>query len=111
MLSVKDVHKSFGKNHVLKGVNVTFSEPGVYAIVGPNGSGKTTVIKCILGMVIPDQGQILVNGKDIKGDWNYRSQIDYVPQIARFPENLAVEELLRIAGTTLGHVVSEILPG
>ena len=102
-LSIKDIHKSFGQNHVLKGIDISFQEPGVSAIVGPNGSGKTTIIKCILGMVIPDSGEISVGGQSIKGDWKYRDQIDYVPQIAKFPENLQVSELL--------EMIKDIRPG
>jgi Cu-processing system ATP-binding protein len=94
MISIKNLHKSFGKNKVLKGINVDFIEPGITAVLGPNGSGKTTLIKCILGMVIPNEGKITFDEKDIKGQWAYRNQIDYLPQIARFPENLKVKELL-----------------
>ena len=102
-LSIKDIHKSFGQNQVLKGVDISFEKPGVSAIVGPNGSGKTTIIKCILGMVIPDAGEIVVGDQNIKGDWEYRNHIDYVPQIARFPENLQVSELL--------EMIKDIRPG
>lgn len=102
-LFIKGVHKSFGQNHVLKGVDILFDKPGVSAIVGPNGSGKTTIIKCILGMVIPDAGEITVGDQNIKGDWKYRDHIDYVPQIARFPENLKVSELL--------EMIKDIRPG
>jgi Cu-processing system ATP-binding protein len=45
-------------------------------------------------MVIPDEGTILMNDTDIKNQWEYRSQISYLPQIARFPENLTVSELI-----------------
>lgn len=94
MISIKNLHKSFGKNHVLKGIHLNFNEPGITAVLGPNGSGKTTLIKCILGMVIPNQGIITIDGKDINGKWSYRNEIDYLPQIAKFPENLKVKELL-----------------
>jgi Cu-processing system ATP-binding protein len=94
MIEIKDLHKSFGKNHVLKGVEMAFDEPGITAILGPNGSGKTTLMKCILGMVIPDSGTIIFDGKNIKGKWDYRNKLNYLPQIARFPENLIVNELL-----------------
>ncbi len=94
MISIQNLHKAFGKNKVLKGINVNFDEPGITAVLGPNGSGKTTLIKSILGMVIPNEGKITVDGKDIKGKWAYRNQIDYLPQIARFPENIKVKELL-----------------
>ncbi len=96
MISIHHLQKSFGKNHVLKGVDLTFDQPGIVAVLGPNGSGKTTIIKSILGMVLPDEGIIKVQGEDIKGKWLYRNQIAYLPQIARFPENLTVAELLRM---------------
>lgn len=47
-------------------------------------------------MVLPDKGRIELNGKNIKGDWKYRNQIDYLPQIANFPSNLTVNELIRM---------------
>ena len=96
MINIQHLHKAFGKNQVLKGIDLTFDKPGITAVLGPNGSGKTTLIKSILGMVIPNQGDITVMGENIKGKWIYRDQIDYLPQIARFPENLKVSELLRM---------------
>lgn len=95
MISIHQLHKSYGKLPVLKGISLEFNAPGsVTAILGPNGSGKTTLMKSILGMVLPNQGDILVEGRSIKGQWAYRHQIDYLPQIARFPENLRVHELI-----------------
>ncbi|MEZ4773213.1 MAG: ABC transporter ATP-binding protein [Bacteroidia bacterium] len=96
MISVQNLHKSFGKIKVLKGISLDISKPGIFAILGPNGSGKTTLIKSILGMVIPDKGKILFGNTDIHRQWEYRDQIDYLPQIARFPENLTVQEVLRM---------------
>lgn len=95
MIQIKALRKSFGKNEVLKGVDLTFDQPGITAVLGPNGSGKkTTLLKCLLGMVMPGSGQIRFDGIDIAGKWTYREQIDYLPQIARFPDNLTVQELL-----------------
>ena len=94
MIEIKDVHKKFGKNQVLKGIDLDISEKGIFAILGPNGSGKTTLIKSILGMVIPDKGQLTVGGITIKKSWEYRDQIDYLPQIANFPPNLKVSEII-----------------
>ncbi|MEZ5041971.1 MAG: ABC transporter ATP-binding protein [Saprospiraceae bacterium] len=95
MITINDLYKSYGKNQVLKGLNLSFREAGkITAILGPNGSGKTTLIKCLLGMVIPDQGAIMIQDKSIRGEWAYRENIDYLPQIARFPENLSVRELI-----------------
>lgn|SRR5690625_1034304 len=94
MIEVKNLHKRFGKNEVLKGIDLSINEGGVFAILGPNGSGKTTLIKTILGMVIPNSGTITVNGKPLKDSFRYRSDIDYLPQIANFPGNLKVNELI-----------------
>lgn len=96
MISIVHLRKSFGKNPVLRGIDLTFDQPGITAVLGPNGSGKTTLIKSILGMVLPDEGTIKVQGENIKGRWLYRNQIAYLPQIARFPENLTVSELIRM---------------
>ena len=94
MISINDLYKQFGKNKVLKGIDLKIESPGIVAILGPNGSGKTTLIKSLLGMVIPDKGSILVQDTSIKGKAKYRNQIDYLPQIANFPNNLTVMELI-----------------
>ncbi|WP_179344409.1 ABC transporter ATP-binding protein [Winogradskyella ursingii] len=96
MIHIENLYKSFGKNKVLEGIDLSISEKGIFAILGPNGSGKTTLIKSILGMVIPDSGTISLNGNSIKNKWNYRNEIDYLPQIANFPSNLTVRELIKM---------------
>jgi Cu-processing system ATP-binding protein len=96
MVNIENLHKKFGKNHVLKGVDLNINEGGIFAVLGPNGSGKTTLIKSILGMVIPNKGQILVLGENIKKNSEYRYKIDYLPQIANFPSNLKVKELIKM---------------
>ena len=94
MIIIEQLHKRFGKNQVLKGIDLDISKKGIFAILGPNGSGKTTLIKSILGMVIPDEGKLRVGDTSIKKNWKYRDQIDYLPQIANFPANLTVKELI-----------------
>jgi Cu-processing system ATP-binding protein len=94
MIKIEQLHKRFVKNQVLKGIDLDISQNGIFAILGPNGSGKTTLIKSILDMVVPDSGKISINGTPIKKNWRYRDQIDYLPQIANFPSNLTVQELI-----------------
>lgn len=94
ILEVESLHKKFGKVQVLKGVDLKIAEPGIFAILGPNGSGKTTLIKSILGMVIPDKGIIKLNHKSIMGEWKYRQDLNYLSQIADFPPNLKVSEII-----------------
>ncbi|AUP78987.1 ABC transporter ATP-binding protein [Flavivirga eckloniae] len=96
MVSIENLHKKFNKNVVLSGVDLSITEGGIFAILGPNGSGKTTLIKSILGMVIPNEGTINVLGENIKNSSSYRHKIDYLPQIANFPNNLKVKELIKM---------------
>jgi Cu-processing system ATP-binding protein len=96
MVSIENLHKKFGRNIVLDGLNLTIKDKGIIAVLGPNGSGKTTLIKSILGMVIPNSGTIKLDGKSVKNSWKYRNDIDYLPQIANFPNNLTVNELIKM---------------
>lgn len=93
MITINDLHKSFGRNQVLKGVDLVIPQGTITAVLGPNGSGKTTILKALLGLVIPDSGQLQWKQKTLRGDSQYRNRIGYLPQIARFPENLKVREL------------------
>ena len=104
MIKIKNLHKSYGKNAVLRGIDLSFDQPGrITAVLGPNGSGKTTLIKSVLGMVLPNDGSVFFDGKSVKEQWLYRSSIDYLPQIARFPDNLRVCELIAM--------IKDIRPG
>ncbi len=94
MIEITNLHKHFGKVQVLEGVSLDINGGGIFAILGPNGSGKTTLIKSILGMVIPQSGSIKIGNNSIEGKWKYREELNYLPQIARFPENLTVHELI-----------------
>ena len=96
MIQINNLHKKFGKNQVLSNLDLEINGGGIFAVLGPNGSGKTTLIKTILGMVVPNKGSISVLDKIIKKNWKYRQEIDYLPQIANFPSNLRVKELIRM---------------
>ena len=96
MIEIKNLKKNFGKSEVLKDINLSIESGKVTAIVGPNGSGKTTLIKSILGLVKPTYGTIVVDGENIHNNFVYRNKIGYMPQIARYPENLTANELLSL---------------
>lgn len=96
MVTVNNLYKNFKNNQVLKGVDLNIEEGKTTAILGPNGSGKTTLVKIILGMVLPNKGEVLFNEKNIKNSWSYRKEIDYLPQIADFPANIKVQELINM---------------
>ena len=88
------VGKRYGKLWALRDLNVTFKQGEVVMVIGPNGSGKTTMIKCLLGLVRPTEGSIVVNGAVIGADPAYRSTIGYMPQISQFPAALTIGQLL-----------------
>ena len=93
MISIKGLRKKFGPLTVLDDIDLEIPSGRATGIVGPNGSGKTTAIKALLGLVKPDDGDIYVDGESVKGQWNYRHKIGYMPQTARYPENMTVGEL------------------
>lgn len=94
MIIASNVSKKFGKLKALDNVSVTCNKGECIALIGPNGSGKTTLIKSILGMVVCDHGFITFNEKNILHDWQYRSNIGYMPQIGRYPENMSIGQIL-----------------
>ena len=96
MIEIKDLHKKFSKLTVLDGLDLEITKGGVFAILGPNGSGKTTLIKCLLGMVVPNKGTISYNNESVLKKWEYRNNLNYLPQIANFPANLSVIELIKM---------------
>lgn len=113
MIEIKGLTKAFGRQHVLQGVDLTIAPGRVTAIVGHNGAGKTTLIKAILGLSRPDGGTITFDGQPITDDPAYRARIGYMPQMARFPENLTAGELLDMVkdlrGDAIAHVDEELI--
>ncbi len=96
MITVNHLQKSFGKSRVLDQLSLELYRGQSIALVGPNGSGKTTFIKCLLGLVIPDNGEIIINDHSIRGAWMYRNLIGYMPQIGRYPDNITVKQLFEM---------------
>ncbi|HKR07176.1 MAG TPA: ABC transporter ATP-binding protein [Bacteroidia bacterium] len=93
MITAENISKSFGKLKVLNSISVSCDKGETISLIGPNSSGKTTLIKCLLGMVIPDSGKILFDNENISRSWQYRDRIGYMPQIGRYPENMTIGEV------------------
>src|SRR6218665_4095715 len=94
MIEVENISKRFGKLQALDKLNLQLNQGECIALIGPNGCGKTTLIKSVLGMVLPDEGNIIFNGKDIRNDISYRKHIGYMPQIGRYPENMTIGQVI-----------------
>ena len=96
MIRIEHISKKFKKLLALDDINAQFDKGQVISLIGPNGSGKTTLIKTLLGMVKADSGKIFFKDELINGDPSYRSQIGYMPQIGRYPDNMKVGQLFKM---------------
>jgi Cu-processing system ATP-binding protein len=96
MIEIKNISKKFGKLEVLNDINLTFNSGECIALIGPNGCGKTTLIKSILGMVIPSKGDVLFDQKSILGKYRYRENIGYMPQMGRYPDYMTIGQIIEM---------------
>lgn len=97
LLELKEVHKSFGPKHVLKGVNLDVSPGRSLVVLGGSGSGKSVMLKNALGLMTPNKGQILFNGEDVTHDQGktreaMRARIGMLFQSAALFDSLTVWE-------------------
>lgn len=100
MIEVKNLTKKFNKFTALKDISLNFNDGHSIALIGPNGCGKTTLIKCILGLNVIETGDILVNTESVKDHYQYRQNIGYMPQIGRYPENMTIGQTLQMIKNT-----------
>ncbi|NVN17807.1 ATP-binding cassette domain-containing protein [Muricauda sp. HICW] len=96
MIEVDNIHKSFGDNHVLKGISTTFEKGKTNLVIGQSGSGKTVFLKCLLGLFEPDEGNICYNGQvyselSIKEKRNLRQEMGMVFQGSALFDSMTVE--------------------
>ncbi|AYO58319.1 ABC transporter [Chryseobacterium sp. 6424] len=100
MIEVKNLTKKFNRFTALDDISLQFTNTKSVALIGPNGCGKTTLIKSILGLNVIETGDILVEGKSVKDDYRYRSTIGYMPQIGRYPENMTIGQTIKMIRET-----------
>jgi len=103
MIQVKQFTKRYGNFTAVDNISFEVKRGEVFAFLGPNGSGKTTTLKAIVGLNIPTTGQILIDGIDINERPKEAKRIvSYLPQRVIFPENLTAREVIRFYGTIRG---------
>ena len=99
VIEIKSLKKSFGENHVLKGINLTLKKGEALAILGRSGIGKSVLTKCIVRLIYPDEGSILVLGEKIT-DLDYdqitelRKKVGYLFQSSALYDSMTVRENL-----------------
>lgn len=100
MIEIQTLTKKFNNFTALENLNLSFTNGKSIALIGPNGCGKTTLIKCILGLNVIETGDIMVGGKSVNEDFRYRKDIGYMPQIGRYPENMTIEQTVNMIRET-----------
>ncbi|MBI5728061.1 MAG: ABC transporter ATP-binding protein [Ignavibacteriales bacterium] len=97
MIQINNLTKHFGRFTALNNICLSIPRGSVTAIIGPNASGKTTLLKAIVGLVRFNDGAIYIGKEKVNGSASYRNNIGYMPQFPGFPENLTVGEVIKMA--------------
>jgi AI-2 transport system ATP-binding protein len=114
MLSVRDIHKSFGSNTVLCGVNLDVFPGEVLALIGGNGAGKSTLVKSVMGIYKPDSGKIFINGEALEFSnpaVSLNKGVYLVPQEPMLFPNMTVEQNVLMGFRGKKSVLKEKLAG
>ena len=99
LLSIKELHAHYGKSHILHGVTFDVAPSEVVSLLGRNGSGRSTTLKAIMGLVKPSHGRVRLRDRELAGARPYavcRAGIAYVPEEREVFANLTVDENLRM---------------
>lgn len=112
-IEIKGVKKTFGKDEILKGIDLNIKKGEFFSILGPSGCGKTTILRMIAGFIKPDEGQILLNDKRIdKLDPNKRNVNTVFQNYALFPHLTVFDNVafpLKIKKVPKGEIEKEVL--
>ncbi|MBR0085548.1 MAG: ABC transporter ATP-binding protein [Lachnospiraceae bacterium] len=103
MLTIKGLHKRFGDKEVLKGLDLIVPEKSIFGFIGKNGSGKTTTMKTVLGLLKADAGEMTVNGERVSyGQTATNRYIGYLPDVPEFYSFMNATEYLKYCGEITG---------
>jgi len=99
LVEVKNIKKKYGKNDAVKGISFNIKEDEILGLLGPNGSGKTTTIGMLLGLLKPTSGEILINGQKLEGNRiEILEQINFISPYIELPKKLTVKQNLTVYG-------------
>lgn len=99
VISLKNVSKDYSGKQVLKGINLSVYPGQVIGYIGPNGAGKSTTVKILCGLISDYEGEVLIDGSDIKANpLHAKSRIGYVPELAELYDVLTPVEFLSFMG-------------
>ncbi|MBC7913263.1 MAG: ABC transporter ATP-binding protein [Pyrinomonadaceae bacterium] len=95
MIEIIDIHKTFGDNHVLKGISAKFDPGDNSLIIGGSGSGKTTLLKCMVGLHEPDHGSVIYDGRDFT-KLNFKERIEIRKEIGMLFQSSALFDSMTV---------------
>ena len=99
LVEVKNIKKNYGKNEAVKGISFNIQEDEILGLLGPNGSGKTTTIGMLLGLLKPTSGEIFINGQKLEGNRiEILEQINFISPYIELPKKLTVKQNLTVYG-------------
>jgi Cu-processing system ATP-binding protein len=102
MITIRGLTKRFARQQVLSGLDAGIATGRVTGLIGPNGTGKTTLLKILLGLTRPDAGTVTVGAQLLDGSAAYRAQIGYMPQVIHLPAHQSGRELLKLMSALRG---------
>ena len=103
MLKIRNLRKAYGNYHAVDGLNMDIADGALYGFVGPNGDGKTTTIKIIRGLLLPDGGTVEIDGMDaLANPSQMKEKIGYVPDYFGVYDNLKVWEYMEFFAACYG---------
>lgn len=108
-IQIVNLSKTFGKTEVLKGMNMRFESGHIYGIVGGNGSGKTMLLRAVSGLILPSEGQIVVDGKILHKDISFPPSMGILIEKPEFLKHLSGFENLKLLAEIKGLVSDEKL--
>ncbi|MCY0859796.1 MAG: ABC transporter ATP-binding protein [Sulfolobaceae archaeon] len=105
---VEDLWKRYGSENILNGISINVEKGGITALLGPNGSGKTTTIRIIVGLIFPDRGKVEILGHNPFRDKDLFKKVGYVQEIPNLPGFFTARQLLEFSASMKGVSRSEV---
>lgn len=102
VLKLNHISKRFGDKEVLKDIDFTVNSGEIIGYIGSNGAGKSTTIKIILGLMDDYGGDVYVFGENVRGTYDYKKRIGYVPEVSDMYDNLTAREYISFIGMLYG---------